>query len=235
MSHFAESEWVDLARGLVQPGIATRMMQHLDTCSACADLYRIWARVALLGPKDLAYQLPADEIRMAKAIFTQHATPRIPNASVAPSWLVWDALPNPLPVGFRTVTSSRRQLLFETDDYQVDLLIKDVSGPKSSLMGQLVARRDPRHGASGVALDLSAGDERVAQTVTNEFGEFQFELDAGRDHTLSIAVRPEPIRLTLKSVSGSVGTDPVNRARVALARKKNATAPEESTHVPTHI
>jgi hypothetical protein len=100
--------------------------------------------------------------------------------------LVFDSNLAPVPAGMRGSVAAR-QFLYETDEYYIDLRVEPHrDAQQAALVGQVLNRKGKR-AAPGLAVLLQDGKRPIAETSTNQFGEFQFEFDA--TNSLSISVR----------------------------------------------
>jgi len=166
VKHFSEASWADFARNLVAPDMKMTMQQHIDKgCTKCANVLNTWQIVHSIARKESAFTPSSDAVRVVKSQF----------AAVAPEEslgfrLLFDSSLAPVPAGMRGSVAAR-QFLYETDEYY---------------MGQVLNRTGKR-AAPGLAVLLQDGKRPIAETSTNQFGEFQFEFNA--TNSLSISVK----------------------------------------------
>jgi len=182
VKHFSEASWTDFARNLVAPEMKMTMQQHIDEgCSKCANVLNTWQIVHSIARRESALTPSSDVVRVVKSQF----------AAVAPEKsldfrLLFDSHLAPVPAGMRGSVAAR-QFLYETDEYYIDLRVEPHrEAHQAALVGQVLNRTGKR-AAPGLAVLLQDGKRPVAETSTNQFGEFQFEFNA--TNSLSISVK----------------------------------------------
>jgi len=177
--HFSDERWADLARNLVPAKEKAVMEQHLNTgCEKCTAAFRTWQNVCSVAQGEVEFTPPADAIRLAKSRFVPAASRDVR--------LVFDSMLQPATAGIRGALTAR-QFLYETDDYYIDLRFEPrAETERACLVGQLLRRSGPDRVAQGVAIRLQDGKSAVAQTSTNEFGEFLLEFEAANSMSVSI-------------------------------------------------
>ena len=182
MKHFSEASWADFARNLVAQSSKMTMRRHIDEgCRKCANVLNTWQIVHVVGQAESTLTPPSDIVRVVKSQF----------AAVAPEKsfgfrLLFDSNLAPVPAGMRGSVAAR-QFLYETDEYYIDLRVEPHrEAHQAALVGQVLNRRGKR-AEPGLAVLLQDGKHPIAETSTNQFGEFQFEFNA--TNSLSISVR----------------------------------------------
>lgn len=203
MKHFSEESWADFARNLVARGTKMTMQQHIDDgCTKCANVLNTWQIVHSIGQAESALTPPTDVVRVVKSQFA----PIAPEKSLG-FRLLFDSGLAPVPAGMRGSVAAR-QFLYETDEYYIDLRVEALrvephrQAHQAALVGQVLSRRGKR-AAPGLAVLLQDGKQPIAETSTNQFGEFQFEFDA--TNSLSISVKrdkSDAIVLPLYGIQG---------------------------------
>jgi len=180
------------------------MQQHIDTgCGKCAHVLNTWQMVHSIARKESALTPPSDVVRVVKSQF----------AAVEPEKglgfrLLFDSALAPVPAGMRGSVAAR-QFLYETDEYYIDLRVEALhvethrEAHRAALVGQ-VLKRTGKRAAQGLAVLLLDGKRPIAETSTNQFGEFQFEFDA--TSSLSISVRREKSDAIVLPLYGIQGT-----------------------------
>ena len=158
------------------------MRRHIDEgCRKCANVLNTWQIVHVVGQAESTLTPPSDIVRVVKSQF----------AAVAPEKsfgfrLLFDSNLAPVPAGMRGSVAAR-QFLYETDEYYIDLRVEPHrEAHQAALVGQVLNRRGKR-AEPGLAVLLQDGKHPIAETSTNQFGEFQFEFSA--TNSLSISVR----------------------------------------------
>lgn len=147
------------------------MQQHIDDgCKRCNRSLGTWQAVADIAEQESVFAPPADAVRVAKSQFAA----MIPQQS-RDIRLVFDSVLQPVTAGLRGSIAAR-QLLYETDHYYIDLRLEPRSAKeRACLVGQVLNRVGEKRAAQHLAVRLQEGKLPIAQTLTNQFGEFQFE------------------------------------------------------------
>ena len=188
MKHFSEALWADFVRdSVVSPSTRIAMQHHIDSgCQKCTATLQIWKSVVAIGRVESAFTPPDDIVRVAKS----QIAAVVPEVSRGIR-LLFDSNLQPLTAGVRGSVSAR-QFLYETDDYCIDLRLEPRrEADRACLIGQVLNRAGKGRVAQGVAVRLREGKSRVAETTTNQFGEFQIEFDAAKDLCVSIGADEE--------------------------------------------
>jgi hypothetical protein len=199
VKHFSEEAWSDFARNMVAPSARATMQRHIDEgCKKCQATLQIWQAVRVLLKEEAAYIPPEDTVRVAKSQFAKIAR-ELKGSKTAR--LVFDSRLQPAAAGLRG-TAAARQFLYEADDYVIDLRLEPQREvDRIWLVGQVLSRnRTERDGqgvlvtncaAQGVLVRLVRGVLPVANTATNDFGEFQLEFEASNDLSVVIGMDEE--------------------------------------------
>jgi len=184
MSHFADETWFDYVRNLLPPDQKQAMTTHLnEDCAECNERYNIWKRVFDTVTRESRYSPQPSDVTRVTAAFEKYQRSRRPSTGVLAT-LVFDSLHNAAPAGFRSVLAHARHLLYEANNWTIALRLKAEPGNQVSLVGHVT-----QTGASSVTegsdleVTVSRGDTLIAQTISNNVGEFDLEyqnLDALR-------------------------------------------------------
>ena len=171
MKHYTEASWADFARKQISAETRTRMQQHIDEgCKRCKKTLEIWQAVTVIAEKEITLTPPEDAVRIAKSQLA--VTIPQENRGIR---LVFDSILQPATAGLRGSITAR-QLLYETDHYYIDLRLEPKSAEeRACLVGQVLNRGGEKREAQGLSVRLQDGKLPIAQTLTNHFGEFQFE------------------------------------------------------------
>lgn len=205
MKHFADAAWADFARRIASPDDMAAMQQHLATgCTKCEARLKMWQSVASVTEQELTYLPPDDQVRVAKSLLAGIAVRSQQNLSVR---LVFDSVLQPSAAGFRGYVATR-QLLYETDQYFIDLRLEPQrNSDRFALVGQVLDRSRRGMASHGQMVRLLQGTLQLEQTVINEFGEFQFEFRAENGLSIAIGMDLENvILLPLYCVDGKSST-----------------------------
>lgn len=180
MKHFSEASWTDFARNLVSKAERMAMQKHLDDgCEKCTTTLRTWESVLSAAEHESALTPPDDIVRIVKSF----AAAAVASPGVR---LVFDSILQPAAEGIRGSVAAR-QLLYQTDQYYVDLRLEPRrESDRGCLVGQVMNRSGADWVADGIAVQLKTGNLSLAETTANQFGEFQFDFDAATDLCISI-------------------------------------------------
>lgn len=182
MKHYDEASWADFARGVASEEAKASMQQHLDSgCRECGGLLRMWQEVLSVARNESALAPPPDAVHLAKSRFAMVRSWSRPQVR-----LVFDSSLQPATAGVRGSVSAR-QFLYETDDFCIDLRLQPHREARlTSVIGQVLSRARSSHSTSAMPVRLCSRDASIAETVTNQFGEFHLEFDHSHDLHLAI-------------------------------------------------
>lgn len=182
MKHFIDEVWADFVRELVTPATRTTMQQHInDGCGKCATAIHVWQSVLTIVRTESAFTPPDDVVRVSKSQFAAAFSGAKHGVR-----LLFDSNLQSAAPGVRGSISAR-QFLYETDDYYIDLRLEPRRDSDSAcLVGQVLLRIGGERAAQKVPVRLQAGTLPLAETTTNQFGEFQLEFEASQNLCLSI-------------------------------------------------
>lgn len=174
------------------------MQGHLDAgCERCEREVELMRGVMSFAMAEKSYQAPEDVARLARAIYRPMSAP----AGLVKRLLgklVFDGFAEPAMAGVRHAVPSGQQLAFDAGDYCVDLRVQgEIDSSQVAMAGQIVNRKAPEDRLSGLPVALVAGRRVIAETLSNEFGEFSLEYTAARRMRLQIEVANKGVRIEL--------------------------------------
>jgi hypothetical protein len=207
MNHFTLGEWADFVRHLMAPSVTTQMRQHLDgPCKRCSKLVRMWQDLFDFGSKEGLYRPPDRALRSVRGYYSLLKPGRESRRVATMARLIFDSLLEPLPAGVRSSQSSPRQLIYSAANFLVDMRLER-RARRIHLVGQAQPRAGARARVAGINVCVLRGDETIAQTRSNRFGEFQFELDPSEENEeVTILLEgPTSAIIPLRSVGPSLG------------------------------
>lgn len=147
---------------------------RIDDCRPCAAEVRSYQKLRHL----LGTALTAGPSRAARKRMRAWLDEQLANGAHDVEWL--PATPVAAGAGLRAGTSADRQLVCETGEYHLDILLHPRGASRRfAVTGQVILPGDDP--AAGVKVTLFLDRKPVADTVTNRFGEFDFEAFDG-DH-----------------------------------------------------
>ena len=179
MKHFKMSDWIDFARNVIAPGARGALAAHLESgCAECrvsAEFFGKLARVSEAVADDMA---PAAIVRQAKAICPSRRASIWKRALRVPAELVYDSFQAPLAAGLRASWQMGWQAMFRAGDCSLDLRIEpDLRSSRATLTGQVSNHVLPNLEMGEIPICLRSGKRTLAETTSNQFGEFQMEYD----------------------------------------------------------
>jgi hypothetical protein len=183
MGHFTIEQWADLARNVAQPEDSGKMQRHLGECGKCAQTLAIMKGVATAAAREGGYEPPAGAVRMSKSLMASRES-RTVKKRVTEMWpLVFDSFTQPAMAGVRSAAlTTSRQLLYRKGDWCIDIrLDRGIGTSEISLIGQVLNSGQQGRGIGAIPVELIRGEEMIAGTTTNDFGEFQFSLPPGKN------------------------------------------------------
>ncbi len=198
MSHYLAERWVDFVRGLLSEEERAAMKRHLDEgCESCRREVNVLQVMRNFAREEAWAEPPADAVRMAQAIYVppprrERALRRLLGR------LVFDNFAQPAMAGVRQSGASGQQMGFEAGPYYIDLRLEgEPESSRVALAGQIVSREEPGAPLGGLNVVLLAGRKVVAETVSNEFGEFSLEFSAAKNHRLRITLPQEGVQVNV--------------------------------------
>jgi hypothetical protein len=181
MKHFSEYEWVDFARNLPSPETMAAMQRHLDLgCQGCAAILRVWQNVTRVTAEDIRFTPPEASERVVKSLVVA------PPKTAQKVRLLFDSDLQMVAAGVRGGDSTR-QLLYQTDDYFIDLRLEPLGeGSAACLVGQILSRSKKGSAPPAISVWLLEESQLLAETVTNRLGEFHLEFNRVQNLYISI-------------------------------------------------
>jgi hypothetical protein len=194
--HFSLEEWADFARGTLEPEHREKMQDHLDQgCRACAKIVDLWRSVLDIGRREKKFEPMDSDLGWAKTIYV--AFP--PGAARGLKLLIarLAASGRPALAGIRGSRSDRSpsHFMYQKDDVVLDLEFR-VNATTVSMVGQILdaTTHKSQFGHRNVRLIREEG--MLAQTTTNEFGEFRMDYGLQQNLLLVIELEDESFLIT---------------------------------------
>jgi len=218
MKHYGIEQWADFARGLCEPAERDSMSAHLAAeCRECGDLNALFTRVHSACERLTAVEVPEYAVRMARAIFPVRVPDRPKRGNRLPIELIFDSFLAPVPVGLRATWQVGWQALYKAGECSVDLRIEpELKSARAAVIGQIVNHAAPASEMGDLAISLRAGKIVIAETHSNEFGEFQMEYPQQTQLKLCIHLRDSRvIQVPLRKVTSEQAA---NKSRVGALK-----------------
>jgi hypothetical protein len=220
MKHFGILQWADFARGVTPEGDRVEMREHLESgCAECRDTYAFCDAFARISRKMADQPAPEAAARLAKSIFPARPT-QIPRRGFRiPVELVFDSFLAPCPAGLRSSWQVGWQALYRAGDCSLDVRIEpDLRSSRAALIGQILNHASPELRMSDVPVCLKSGSRVVAETTSNQFGEFQLEYDQQR--RLQLCVRLDGGAKRIVAPLRRIAAEGAGRSGMAGERKR---------------
>lgn len=179
MKHFGLTEWVDFARGLVSQSQASQMKDHLTAgCSECEELADFCRKMSRVSEESSVGKIPDSVVKRAQAIFPDRFTGLGKGAVRLAVELIYDSFLVPAPAGLRASWQVGWQALYRAGDCSLDLRIEpELHSSRAAVIGQISNHTIPDIQMAGIPVRLKSGRLVVAETESNQFGEFQMEYE----------------------------------------------------------
>lgn len=193
VQHFSNENWSDFARGRLDSNLREAMRQHLaEGCGKCQKINALWESVAKTAAREKLYVPPDHVLRFVRGQFGLVKPLPWTTGLVRTALLVFDNLERATGVGVRSLASGPRQLIYQVGEYFLDVKMeRDPNSRKLSLIGQIRDSHDPAKKMADSPVILLRGQDRLGQTTTNGFGEFQLEFDRKDNLWLAIGIQGE--------------------------------------------
>ncbi len=203
MKHFALEDWADFVREVGEPIQRAAMQRHLNEgCKRCLRAVAVWQSVLDISRQEANYQPPESAVRSARAYYGVYR-PQVGLSGVAKiAELIFDSFRQPLPAGVRASGAASRQLLYRLGKTLIDVRFEAGDKPNwVSLVGQILDSAQTDRGVSDVPVALLYRSEPVAQSVSNQFGEFHMAFGAAQELHLRIGrSAQETILIPLRAI-----------------------------------
>ena len=167
-------------------------MHHLESgCSHCAQVASHWHLLKKFAAKESGLQLPDQSVAFVKGAFRAPSKPESRSFVETIAQLVFDSFQQPLLAGVRSSAPGARSLLYEAGQLLIDINLDFSEDTRQVvLQGQVMDSTIQGKGVEEIPISLQSGQETLAQTETNEFGEFELQCDARKGLQVSDAVNP---------------------------------------------
>jgi hypothetical protein len=184
MKHLSEEGAVNFVNRVMSAEEHAETQKHIESgCKRCVEVVAVWQRVREASSVEAEFQPPAGAVRIAKAAFAAAGLEKVSGGLK----LLFDSSLQPSAVGVRSVSADTRQLLYGVGPYLIDLYISARPGGKAiSVTGQLMNSKFPERILSAVPIVVGNGTGTAVLTTTNNFGEFQGEVEFGGDLELRL-------------------------------------------------
>jgi hypothetical protein len=218
MKHYAIEKWVDYSRGIVPRDEAEQMRVHLQSgCAECDELSGFTSKLSSTCTVLATDAVPESILRLARAIFPVRMQDRPKRGNRLPVELIFDSFLVPSAVGLRSTWQVGWQGLYRAGEYSVDLRVEpELKSSRASVIGQITSHVLPAVEMENLPVSLRSGKLVVAETLSNQFGEFQMEYDQQTQLKLCIYLRDsKSIQVPLKKFTSD---QPAAKSRTAVQK-----------------
>jgi hypothetical protein len=179
MKHYGIAQWVDYTRGLVPASDGSAMQHHLaDGCSECQELSEFCSKIGTICHDMSAVSVPEWVVRNARSIFPARPVETPRRVFRIPVELIYDSFLVPAPAGLRATWQVGWQALYRAGDCSLDLRVEpELHSSRAAVIGQISNHVLPGDRMEGIPVCVKSGRVVVAETRSNEFGEFQMEYE----------------------------------------------------------
>lgn len=180
MTHFDAAAWADFACDQVAHPLRQRMEEHLRTCTQCEAAAAMFLRLRRLGEQ------PQPDRALVEAAYDVFPSPQPPTGLELPrlfTRLLSGAGRETAMPGLRSGIAPSRQVRYQADNLILELrLLEEPGQPQSTLVGMIGPKAAFASGETPVAVRglpvyLLLRSKVLAQTSSNEFGEFLLEFE----------------------------------------------------------
>jgi hypothetical protein len=177
MTHYLRSEWINYVRQTVTEEQRAQMAQHL--ASGCGD-----CALDAVASTQITFALGHDY--STDESWTDQDAKEYWGAIAA---TIYDSFVDESARGMRGLGDSARYLLFQVGPLQIDvcLKLKDRS-TAATLTGQIADSRSDQAHVPGTAVRVMNGSILLAETRTNQFGEFTVEYNAEKSPQICLCI-----------------------------------------------
>jgi hypothetical protein len=225
MKHYSLEQWVDFARDVVSDKERVAMQAHLDEgCKECSKSAGLLKRVHNTARRERGYEPSDTSVRTAKGMFGIHGPRKARSGKSAILELLFDSSRVVLPAGVRSSAAAARQLLYGVGEFRVDVRIEPHGNSGAvSIIGQILdfANRGAR--LLEVPVALVSNRKILAESATNEFGEFHLECDRESDFHLRVKLPSKEVSLPVVApftIGAADAARPENSVAVRGLRKR---------------
>jgi hypothetical protein len=210
MEHFKTEKWIDFVNRVVTANEKELMEKHLKQgCKRCMETVSLWQRVRHLAFTEGNYQPPVGTVRLAKAAFAGAGLTGQSEGADSRIKVLFDSFLQPVFEGARSAGAGIRQLLYRADPFQIDIQLEaKPGGNRIVVTGQLLNLSSPGISVQDARIVLSNMWGQVVHVVTNQFGEFNGEIENSGELQMTFASPgSQPIVLSLRDALGSLPGD----------------------------
>jgi hypothetical protein len=191
----------DLVDGRLSESEATKVRKQLAHADPRTQADLAWLQALAAFRRTMPLEAPPEQVAAAsrEALRThfrrwteERRQPSLFQRLVAQ--LTFDSRLQPALVGVRGEPTGPGQLLYTTDQMDIELHLLPAGPGQVRILGQALPR-DPDTDMTDCAVQLLAGEQEIGLTSTNELGEFTFETARDSDYTVILVTEEGEIAL----------------------------------------
>jgi hypothetical protein len=134
-------------------------------------------------------EVPETWLERARSIW-QKTAQRVEDGIRIPAELIYDSSLAPTPVGLRATMETGCRVLYRAGDYSLDFVVEQAPWPsRISVVGQIL-RLNSEEQMSNIRVTLKWGTTTMAETLSNQFGEFHLECEQRKHVALCVHLEP---------------------------------------------
>ena len=174
---------IDYLDSQIASAEAETVKAHLESCHQCTAVAQWYEKVRAIADSDEMIEPPSWVARRAIRLFeNRRSQPGLKEKlGRLVASLIFDSQAQTAIAGVRSTETLNRQLLYEADNYSIDVQISLSEEPRAGLVGQILRKDDLQfESVSRIPLDLIREGQTIRSTLTSETGEFSIsEIDFG--------------------------------------------------------
>lgn len=173
--HFSSQDWADFVNGTASTTQQATMQKHLNEgCKNCGKAAAFWAGVREIARREASFEAPVSAVRHVQDAFRIATEDTKARRKFQIPRLVFDSLWQPALAGVRSTTTAPRQVLYRTGELSVEMRLEpEPLSERMSIVGQIYRSAEGNQGLTQVPVLVTSKTGSLAETHTNEFGEFQ--------------------------------------------------------------
>jgi hypothetical protein len=193
MEHFVSADWVDFARRVGSREKRKAMEEHLNSgCEDCRATLSFWEQTQRNAAREAFYEPPDHLLRAVNGWGALRLSRPTRSRFVALADLSMDSSRAATTAGLRSGGIAPRLLLYKSGSVNIDLRVDQIpSSNRVSIVGQVLDLSASNQMIAGAPVAAIFDGAEAQNTVTNEFGEFQFEMEARSKVCLAVEVTSE--------------------------------------------
>jgi hypothetical protein len=191
--HYETEEWIDFVNHQLSAESTKSMQRHLDSgCTPCRKLADTWQRVNQSASRERSYSPPESAVRHVRSAFSVMTQSQRAKRYFEVPRLVFDSLWQPLTAGVRSGHKAPRQVLYKAREIKIEMRLEpEPISERLSIAGQVSRMTKDGEGLADIPVVVSSGENKIAEALTNRFGEFHVAFVPQNGLRISFGVVPE--------------------------------------------